>query len=156
MLVHPECSCTRASFSELNGIMNRAVGGLSVWVLVVDPRSKVSTPSTDAFTKNPMAGVTFLPDAEGREADLFGARTSGQVVLYDPSGHLLYSGGVTGARGHAGDNMGRRQILQAVANGSSQSSRPVFGCALTNGKSVIQDAAAGTHRPSTAGVGSSL
>ena len=36
----------------------------------------------------------------------FGAETSGQTLLYDRDGRLLFSGGTTGSRGHDGDNAG--------------------------------------------------
>jgi hypothetical protein len=37
MLVHPQCSCTRASLAELQHIMSQAQGRLSAWVLFIEP-----------------------------------------------------------------------------------------------------------------------
>jgi hypothetical protein len=57
--------------------------------------------------------------------------TSGQAFLYDAWGHLLFSGGITAARGHIGDNMGRRSVASLVSGKpSALTSTPVFGCPL--------------------------
>jgi hypothetical protein len=57
--------------------------------------------------------------------------TSGQTVLYDNEGALLFSGGITGARGHAGDNAGRTSLVELLNRGAAGRSRTsVFGCPL--------------------------
>jgi len=65
------------------------------------------------------------------EAKRFGAETSGQTLLYDERGTLAFSGGITGSRGHAGDNAGRASLL-ALINRSDADRRgsSVFGCPL--------------------------
>ena len=55
----------------------------------------------------------MLRDDDGAEARRFGAETSGQTLLYDARGALAFSGGITGARGHAGDNAGRASLRRA-------------------------------------------
>jgi hypothetical protein len=57
--------------------------------------------------------------------------TSGQTFLYDARGTLLFSGGITGARGHAGDNAGRASIVALLNRaGAATTSTNVFGCSL--------------------------
>jgi hypothetical protein len=70
-------------------------------------------------------------DEGGAEARRFGATTSGHAVLYSPDGRLLFRGGLTGARGHAGDNA-NLDALAAVLDGapSPHINVPVFGCPL--------------------------
>jgi hypothetical protein len=76
-------------------------------------------------------GVNPIVDGDGVEARRFRARTSGQTVLYDAEGRLLFSGGITMARGHAGDNAGRSAIISLVNEQvSEQAETPVFGCPL--------------------------
>jgi hypothetical protein len=73
----------------------------------------------------------MVHDHDGVEARRFGAATSGQVILYDARGTLLFSGGITPARGHSGDSTGRDAILALLIDGSSEASEtPVFGCSL--------------------------
>ena len=55
--------------------------------------------------------VSVLLDHEGAIAGRLGSATSGQMLLYGIDGSLLFSGGITGARGHAGDNAGRAAVL---------------------------------------------
>jgi hypothetical protein len=134
MLVHPQCSCTRASLEELNAIMNQSKGRVSAWVLFIKPtgiqegweRSATWTEAHD------IPGVTVLVDKKGAEASRFGALTSGHIVLYDRNGHLMFSGGITSARGHAGDNLGRQSIL-ALLDGNAARHRvhEVYGCPLS-------------------------
>src|SRR5207253_2859520 len=70
-------------------------------------------------------------DEAGAEARLFGARTSGQVLLYDAGGDLRFSGGITGARGQQGANAGRNAVRDLLSgHGAARSETPVFGCAL--------------------------
>jgi hypothetical protein len=76
-------------------------------------------------------GVVPMVDDGAGLAHRFGARTSGQAVLYGPDGRLEFRGGITGARGHSGGNAGRTAVIACVTGGSPALARaPVFGCAL--------------------------
>jgi hypothetical protein len=76
-------------------------------------------------------GVNLLADHEARETVLFQARTSGQVVVYDPRGRLLFRGGITPVRGHPGDNAGRRAVVACLVTGCpGPRETSVFGCPL--------------------------
>jgi hypothetical protein len=70
-------------------------------------------------------------DRDGDITEKFGAVTSGQVILFDGAGQRLFAGGITSARGHAGENQGRQMVL-ALAKGElcAPGATPVFGCAL--------------------------
>ena len=78
-----------------------------------------------------LPGVRVLRDDDGSEAQHFGAATSGQTMLYDAHGTLVFSGGITGARAHPGDNIGR-QSLVALLNRepAAHTGTNVFGCPL--------------------------
>jgi hypothetical protein len=133
MLVHPQCSCTRASLDELRSIVSRSHGAVSAWVLFVRPTGMDQGWERSATWTQAQAipNVTVLLDDKGLEATRFGALTSGHVVLYDPGGRLLFSGGITGARGHEGDNVGRRRILGLLDHSIvGRTGHEVFGCPL--------------------------
>jgi hypothetical protein len=142
MLAHPRCTCTRASLAELTEVMTRAAVRPRAYVVFIKPGGVAADwEMTDLWnTASAIPDVTVLRDDEGIEAARFGAATSGQTFLYAPDGHLLFSGGTTGARGHAGDNMGRATILailnhQSIATiarsgHSGEPVTPVFGCPL--------------------------
>jgi hypothetical protein len=76
-------------------------------------------------------GVRVLCDEDGLEARHFGAATSGHVLLYRADGRLLFSGGITTARGHAGASAASESIVSFLTTGTAElASAPVFGCPL--------------------------
>ncbi len=80
-----------------------------------------------------LPGVQLVTDPGGRLIDRFGAFTSGQTLLYDSDGQLLFRGGITGARAHEGDNAGRSAIVALVRDRLSVTERTyVFGCSIKN------------------------
>jgi len=58
--------------------------------------------------------VTIVTDADGAEANRFGAETSGHTLLFDFGRRLLFSGGITDSRGHTGDNAGESAIVALI------------------------------------------
>src|SRR5436190_6767880 len=116
MLAHPHCPCTRASIGELASIMAHSQGRLSAYVLFLKPADfSDAWEETDLWqSASNIPGVKVVLDGDGREARLFHAATSGQTVLYDVHGRLIFSGGITSARGHFGDNEGQASIVSLV------------------------------------------
>jgi hypothetical protein len=133
VLAHPHCTCTRASLSELNVIMQRFNGGLTAYVLFMLPQDMPDGwEQTDTWRRaKEIPGVVALVDRNGSEAKRFRGYTSGQTLVYDGGGRLLYNGGLTAARGHEGDNLGRRAVI-ALLSGESRGPlvHNVFGCLL--------------------------
>ena len=75
--------------------------------------------------------AVVMRDDNGSKARRLGAETSGQIVLYDAHGSLLFSGGITGSRGHAGDNPGRAAVVSFLNYQSAdRRTTSVFGCPL--------------------------
>jgi hypothetical protein len=78
-----------------------------------------------------LPGVTVVRDDGGLEARRFGAETSGQALLYDARGALIFSGGLTGSRGHVGDNAGQAALVDLLSGGgTTHPGTNVFGCPL--------------------------
>lgn len=127
------CPCTRATLSELAEIKARAAEQVSVHIVLVCPeevRDDRVGADIEALAES-LPGVQVRIDAEGREARRFGARTSGQVFLYDRDGQLLFSGGITDSRGHAGESVGRRTIVACLQEGVRERKKTlVYGCPL--------------------------
>jgi hypothetical protein len=144
MLAHPQCPCTRASIGELALLMAQAQELVSVYVLFLKPTGISSdwyrSDLWDSAASIP--GVTALEDEGGREALRFHAATSGQTVLYDADGRLLFSGGITAARGHSGDNTGRTAVVSLLTTGAAdRTETAVFGCSLLDGIAATEDGA---------------
>jgi hypothetical protein len=138
MLAHPHCPCTRASIGELALLMTHSQGRLAAYVLFLKPEGfSEEWEMTDLRqSAASIPGVKVIVDDDGVEARRFHATTSGHTNLYDVDGRLLFSGGITGARGHSGDNAGRSAIESLLnARATAQSETPVFGCPLFDEKS---------------------
>jgi len=133
LFLHPLCPCTRATLAELEVLLQRWEGELSVeTVFTVDTDADGQWMENDSFREAAhIPGVRLSIDRGGRIAQLFGARTSGQVLLYAADGRRLFAGGITLARGHLGDNQGI-EALDAWMRGASgaASATPVYGCGL--------------------------
>ena len=133
VFAHPRCPCTAATLRELERIAARCAPRLDVEVLFHLPAGAPDGWRDGASWRLAAAipGVGVRADPEGREARRFGARTSGGALLFDAHGRLLFEGGLTGARGHEGDNAGKSAVLAHVlAGGSDTRATPVFGCPL--------------------------
>jgi len=133
MFLHPMCTCSRASLAELDAIM-RAAGDRLETVVVVHRPDDVDDEWDRSGIWNAvrrLRGVAIRTDRDGAEALRFGAATSGQVLVYGPEGELRFAGGITGSRGHEGDNPGRQRVLAVVEKAASVSpAHSVYGCSL--------------------------
>jgi hypothetical protein len=133
MMVHPHCPCSRASLNELNLLLTRLHEQLTVCVVFYKPKNfNDAWAYTELWHDVPnLPGVSRFLDVDGLEARRFGVWTSGQTLLYDKKGQLIFSGGITESRGHEGDNAGLQAVMSKILYGSSPwVSTPVFGCSL--------------------------
>jgi hypothetical protein len=105
LFAHPQCPCTRATFHELDGLLEDTGNRVSIVVIFTIPN-----------------GVS--PGWEQGELWKSAASTPGYHVVLD-------SGGITGSRGHEGDNIGLTAVESFILHGHASVSRtPVFGCSL--------------------------
>jgi hypothetical protein len=140
VFAHPSCGCTNATVSELARVEASRPAKLPLLAVtfVVFRPGKDSTWQLDSL-KSRTVGIPnarFVWDDGGAEAKRFGAGTSGVVMLYGADGRLQFHGGITGARGHEGENFGLSELrgLLQTSRGSvirAESSK-VFGCALAS------------------------
>jgi hypothetical protein len=133
MAVHPNCPCTHASISELALLMAHAHGRLTATVLFAQPPGLAGDPaSTDLWASAAaIPGVLPQRDPNARRCQALHATISGQVFLYDAKGTLQFTGGITGSRGHEGDNEGLASIEAFLDTGhATHATTPVYGCTL--------------------------
>lgn len=133
LLAHPQCSCTRASLAELAEALAHANVRPKTYVLFLKPEGfSDEWAESDLWrTAAALPDVTVIRDDAGAEARRFGVVTSGQTLLYDTNGTLLFAGGITGARAHQGDNDGRRSIVALLNRQTpARTATNVFGCPL--------------------------
>jgi hypothetical protein len=133
LFAHPRCPCTRASLDGLSWVLARSQGKVDAYAVFVLPEGAPDGWERTALWNEAAAipSVRAVSDVHGTETVLFGARTSGQTLLYDPHGRLVFRGGLTAGRGHPGDSPGRRAIVACFADATPERrDLPVFGCPL--------------------------
>lgn len=133
MFAHPQCPCTRASIEELNRLLVQIHDRVNVQVLFYKPgKFSPDWAKTDLWRSvSAIPGVAVVEDVDGVQSRLFGAETSGDVLLYGKDGRLLFKGGITGSRGHTGDNEGVDDIIALCRGQMAKANQtPVYGCSL--------------------------
>lgn len=132
LALHPRCPCSTATVRELAKILTRATDVSVVTVLMYKPSNE-----PDSWLEGRLLdecrrmNCRVRSDPEGSYARVLGAVTSGDVVVYDASGKLRYHGGITGSRGHEGDNLGQQSVIDLLrGRNASRTSMPVFGCPI--------------------------
>ena len=133
LLAHPQCFCTKATLVELAEVLARASVRPRTYVLFMKPEGFPDGWTDTALWRQAAAlpDVKVMRDDAGVKAREFGAETSGQIVLYDARGSLVFSGGITGSRGHVGDNPGRTALVGLLNDPASDArTTSVFGCPL--------------------------
>jgi hypothetical protein len=138
MFAHPHCACSRASLSELAAILVECPDLQPVQIVFPVPAGATAAWKQGKIAQEAatLAGVRIVWDQDEELARLFQAKTSGHVLLFAANGTRLFSGGITGTRGHAGWNAGRGAIVALHKNQPGvRSSTPVFGCQLSSDKS---------------------
>jgi hypothetical protein len=134
LFAHPRCPCTRSTLDELDRLVARCSGQLAVRVMFYSDPALGAEWTRSGLWEHAVriAGADVQADPFGSMAARFGVHTSGEVLFYSPAGELLFQGGITSGRGHAGDNPGCDAIT-SIVQGRAPTSRvtPVFGCSFT-------------------------
>lgn len=133
VIAHPQCICTEATLAELARLLATSSDEVETYVIFATLANGKDTDATSHLIRRAktIPGVRVIVDRDGRETRQFPAQTSGQTFLYDVRGRLVFSGGITGARGHEGPNQGIDRIREALNRTAASGQRtPVFGCAL--------------------------
>jgi hypothetical protein len=138
---HPRCPCSKAALSELQRLMLKTQFQMRVVAVLVIPQRMPENWSNGGFAQAIAAtpGLSRVVDVNADEAEKFGIRTSGHAKLFDRSGRLLFSGGLTASRGHEGDSVGCAAVDRLVSDRDFAFSLPtvletkVYGCPVTAG-----------------------
>jgi len=132
--IHPQCPCTAATLQELAVAITHCPHMQVDLLFIKPPKMPVEWVKSDLWrTASAFPNSRLIVDEQGKLSATLHAQNSGQTYLYDADGHLVYSGGLTASRGHAGDNDGLGSIISIVNKETTISNaKPVFGCPLFN------------------------
>jgi len=133
LFLHPQCPCSRATVRELEKLLASTQHKVAVTIIFTIPED---TPPDwekgDLWNwAAAIPGVRVVRDPNGVATRQFRVIGSGTTLLYDPTGRLLFSGGITASRGEEGDNAGETAVVDYILHGRADLTRtPVFGCSL--------------------------
>jgi len=130
IFLHPKCPCSRETIRQAAALAAECPE-LTVSVVFVRPTG--TTPGWERgenWDEAERLGFAVLCDQDGCAARSAGAETSGAAVLTDPSGRVVFHGGLTPGRGRSGECVGRQAVLGWVRGESTAASAPVYGCPL--------------------------
>lgn len=131
MFVHAHCPCSRASLAELGKLNARLRGRMQTDIVFVPEDERPDFVEATLRERAHSLTDALVLDDPGGEAKRFGAETSGSVIVYDPGGRLVFSGGLTAIRSHEGGSAGQDRIVALVTTGNAdRADSPVFGCSL--------------------------
>lgn len=137
LFLHPKCPCSRATLAEMERtwVLQNKPDEFSPQLVVVatvppdQPNDWLTTDIVEQARR--LSGAKLVVDPGGREAQRFGATTSGTVMWFDADGKCLYAGGITSSRGHEGGNVGRDCVEQLMrGEAPSETRMPALGCRL--------------------------
>jgi hypothetical protein len=130
---HAKCPCTAASVAELNRLLSAYGNQFDTTAVLVVPdgagKDWENTAVAAAIRRLP--DTVVIVDRSGAVARAFGARTSGETMVFGKNKALLFRGGVTASRGHEGSNQGIAALKEIASTRETSTVQfPVFGCAL--------------------------
>ncbi len=130
--LHPECSCSVATLGEVERISRECADRLQIVAVFASYDTLPGKVEESRLWKKAAAipRLTAIVDGDGSLREGLGALTSGDCVLADPQGRVLYHGGITGSRGQNGPSPGGDAVIAFTKGIAGIASAPVFGCAL--------------------------
>lgn len=133
LFLHPHCPCSRSTLNELEKLQIQTQDKIAVTIVfTIPPGTPAGWEKGELLDRaHKISGAQVCLDQNGVAARRFGVNGSGHALLYAPTGKLLFSGGITAARGEDGDNPGEDAVADLVLHGRADFTRtPVFGCQL--------------------------
>lgn len=131
VFIHPQCPCSVATLNELTRIQSVCRNRINTQVVFYSPLDMQWEDASRVHQALAIPNVHITNDATGDLSRRFGALTSGHALLYSSEGRRVFSGGITPARGHEGENLGRNAIIQYVLGGKTSCEETnVFGCPI--------------------------
>jgi hypothetical protein len=112
LFANPNSPCTTDTLAQLKEAVEGERVKASIVFWAPEHADEESLNSNNIDQAKQISGATIVFDSKGHEFANFGIQSSGQVIVYDPNGQLVYNGDITGS-----------ESLFQLAGNSSQTSR---------------------------------
>jgi hypothetical protein len=131
VFIHLQCPCSKATLSNLKSSLNESIGRHQVTIIFSGTSESAGRNGRMLVAKGTELGAAMVHDHLGTVTRRFRIKTSGHVLLYDGTGALVYSGGVTAGRGVSGPSGGQRSIEQHMLGETIRlREHVVYGCPI--------------------------
>lgn len=138
VFLHPRCSCSNATLNELERVIASTPQKPDVHFYFADVMPQEELKNSHLWKQAARFTPASLQIDIQQIAQHFGVESSGNILLYSANGDLLFSGGITAARGHEGDNAGKSKLISLLNNETTMFTQPaVFGCALAHPNDAV-------------------
>jgi len=142
LFYHPHCQCTVATVTELINLLAVQPHPLPITAYAFLPSNQsatwIETETTDRLRRLPGAEIHL--DRDGQQARSSGVSTSGHLLLITPQGQVVFSGGLTRARGLIGPATPQAHLAALIGQDTAEPSHwPTFGCPLFSNQPLVKD-----------------
>lgn len=124
IFAHPQCPCTRATLVAMRAVEEAHPGRIACQIFIAG-----SGDGENLTLAKSIPGATVETTSAHSVRTRFDAQTSGQTLVFDRQGKLVFSGGITPGRG-VDDPRFALKIFEEILDGRPPKSSPVYGCAL--------------------------
>lgn len=129
LMIHPDCPCTKATMRNLSTILESTRIPIKAEIVAAMPEGYKGPRANLAIARS-IVKSDLVVMSESSASERFGARTSGHLFVFDPDRNLVYSGGLTPARGAEDASSSLKWFQALVTQYPVASSGPTFGCPL--------------------------
>ena len=132
VFLHPHCPCSRATLDAIKEILKNRSASIQInAVFVVPPEVQSGWEESPLLEEcRSIPGIVTSLDFGGKESNLFGAKTSGDVFIFNSQGKVIFSGGITNGRGQVWTDRERETFESALTSPNHIEHAPTYGCAL--------------------------
>ena len=137
LFYHPHCPCTSSTVANLTQLRQELKKPFRLVAFAYCPTKEadswIESEITDSLRQIP--NIVIRIDRGGSSAQSFEIVTSGHCLVYNETGHLIFSGGLTPLRGHQGQSRSGEYFVESVNSRVEKTNLnwPVFGCKILGG-----------------------
>lgn len=131
MFAHPKCPCLAQGLRELDALIQENSEMSVILVFAMPPGAQHDWYLGKNWNLANRYGIARYVDYDGVEARLFGATSSGEMLVFEPSGQCRFVGGITPGRGHEGPSTGAEAVRRLWRSDTRDfETSAVYGCPL--------------------------
>jgi hypothetical protein len=130
LVIHAMCPCSYATLKNVLSLPPSELAQVDITVVFTGPGATSDSTAPNIRLAKTLKTASLIYCGEQEAVQKYHAHTSGQCFIYNRTGNLVFSGGLTSTRGGEGDSAGLNALRLTLQGKECPSMAPVFGCAL--------------------------